>query len=61
MEAFIRFRDPDGKVHYGEVSQKQLAENLVGTSVNILEGTPLTGFSKLDETRDINEVSRFVL
>jgi hypothetical protein len=34
----IRFRDESGRVHYGEVDEPKRADQLVGTTVKILQG-----------------------
>lgn len=34
----IRFRDQSGRVHYGEVDGPKRADELVGTSVKVLQG-----------------------
>ncbi|KEF57079.1 uncharacterized protein A1O9_07269 [Exophiala aquamarina CBS 119918] len=56
IEAFIRFADSDGTENYGEVSQQQLACDLRGVSVPILEGTPWTGFKRLDQQKTVCQV-----
>jgi hypothetical protein len=59
IEAFVRFSDSDGEVHYGEVSQQQLAaSDLHGLSVNVLDGTPFSGFQRLDQKKSITKVRR---
>lgn len=61
IKAYIRFSDPEGETNYGEVSQEQLASSLDGLSVNVLEGTPFTGFQRTSQTKTVSKVRSIYL
>jgi len=43
VSTFIRFQDDRGIIHYGEPSQRDLAVDLIGATVKLLEGDPFDG------------------
>ncbi|GES58473.1 fumarylacetoacetate hydrolase family protein [Aspergillus terreus] len=53
---FIRFKDEQGTVHYGEPSQNDLAGNLVNASVRLLDGNPFDGLKPLGIEAKVSEV-----
>ncbi|KAK4942592.1 hypothetical protein LTR10_017721 [Elasticomyces elasticus] len=56
IEAFVRFTDVNGHEYCGKVSRQQLSGELTDLTVNILEGTPYTGFQVLEERKIISKV-----
>lgn len=55
VDSFIRFRDESGRVAYGEPTTS-LLESLEGTKAILLDGEPLTGFSKTGKEVKIVEL-----
>lgn len=58
IEAFVRFRDKEqNETHYGQITRQQLSDdNLLGTSVGVLKGDPISGFEDAGESRTIGQV-----
>ncbi|KAJ5409942.1 uncharacterized protein N7487_004301 [Penicillium crustosum] len=47
VSRFIRFKDEQGSIYYGEPCQDDLAGNLVNATVMVLEGNPFDGLKPL--------------
>jgi len=58
VEAFIRFQDRSGEVHYGEVPQSELATLKEGSLVKVLGGSPFEkgGFQATDVKREVKKI-----
>ena len=56
VEAFVRFTDVEGFVHYGAVSQQQLGANLKGSTVDVLSGNPWDGLRTSNQKKVISKV-----
>lgn len=53
FERFIRFLDEENTVQYGNLDSEMAAESIIGKSVKILHGHPLSGFIKTTESRTV--------
>lgn len=56
FERFIRFLDEDNVVHYGNLECEMAATEIVGKSVRILRGHPLSGFTRATESKTVMTV-----
>ena len=54
----IRFEDEDGVVQWGDLAGGSAQENLIGTKVDVLEGSLEGGFSTTDATKRIAKVGQ---
>ena len=60
ISAFIRFEDDKSTVLFGEPALEHLKENLIGASVEVLNGDPYTGLQKTGTMAKVVKVSRMI-
>lgn len=56
FERLVRFEADDGTTEYGDVTDASVVDNLVGATVNILDGNLEHGFSKTTRTATVKKV-----
>lgn len=57
FERLIRFESIDGATVYGDVTDASALKNLVGATVNVLDGNLQDGFTKTARTATVKKVT----